>query len=76
MNSNWKAKALIIGGLVGALTGLGATYIMVQRSEGPPEMGAADGLKLGLLLLGLVRQVGDLGSQKEIELEDKRSLGG
>ncbi len=73
MNSNWKAKALIIGGLVGALTGLGATYIMVQRSEHPPEMGATDGLKLGLLLLGLVRQVGDLGSQKEIESEDKRS---
>jgi hypothetical protein len=73
MNSNWKAKALIIGGLVGALTGLGATYIMVQRSEDPPEMGATDGLKLGLLLLGLVRQVGDLGSQKEIESKDKRS---
>ena len=76
MNSNWKARALIIGGLVGALTGLGATYIMVQRSEEPPEMGATDGLKLGLLLLGLVRQVGDLGSQKDIELEDKRSSEG
>lgn len=72
MDSNWKARALIIGGLVGALTGLGATYIMVQRSDEPPEMGAADGLKLGLLLLGLVRQVGDLGGQKEIE-EDSRS---
>ena len=76
MNSNWKAKALIIGGIVGALTGLGATYIMVQRSKDPPEMGATDGLKLGLLLLGLVRQVGDLGSQEEIELEDKRSSEG
>ena len=73
MNSNWKAKALIIGGLVGAFTGLGATYIMVQRSEQPPEMGASDGIKLGLLLLGLVRAVGDLGSPKEIELEDNRS---
>jgi len=72
VDSNWKARALIIGGLVGALTGLGATYIMVQRSDEPPEMGAADGLKLGLLLLGLVRQVGDLGGQKEIE-EDSRS---
>ncbi len=67
MNSNWKAKALIIGGLIGALAGLGATYIMVQRSDEPPEMGATDGIKLGLLLLGLVRQVGDLGSKKEIE---------
>lgn len=70
MNSNWKAKALIIGGLVGALTGLGAAYIMVQRSEEPPEVGPTDGIKLGLLLLGLVRAVGDLGSQREPELED------
>ncbi len=70
MNSSWKAKALIIGSLVGALTGLGATYVMVQRSEEPPEVGPTDGVKLGLLLLGLVRAVGDLGSQREIELED------
>ncbi len=70
MNSSWKAKALIIGSLVGALTGLGATYVMVQRSEEPPEVGPTDGIKLGLLLLGLVRAVGDLGSQREIELED------
>lgn len=70
MNSSWKAKALIIGSLIGALTGLGATYVMVQRSEEPPEVGPTDGIKLGLLLLGLVRAVGDLGSQREIELED------
>lgn len=76
MNGNWKTKALIIGGLVGALAGLGATYIMVQRSDEPPEMGVTDGVKLGLLLLGLVRQVGDLGNQKEIELKDRRSSAG
>ncbi len=70
MNSSWKAKALIIGSLVGALTGLGATYVMVQRSEEPPEVGPTDGVKLGLLLLGLVRAVGDLGGQRENELED------
>ena len=70
MNSNWKAKALIIGGLVGALTGIGATYVMVQRSEEPPEVGPGDGVKLGLLLLGLVRAVGDLGGRREKELED------
>ncbi len=70
MNSSWKAKALIIGSLVGALTGLGATYVMVQRSEEPPEVGPTDGIKLGLLLLGLVRAVGDLGAQRELELED------
>ncbi len=64
MNSNWKVKALIIGGLVGALTGIGATYVMVKRSEEPPDVGPTDGVKLGLLLLGLVRAVGDLGGQR------------
>ncbi|MFQ5942584.1 MAG: hypothetical protein ACE5JF_03415 [Anaerolineales bacterium] len=73
---NWKAKALIVGGLVGALTGLGASYIMIQRSDEPPKMGPTDGIKLGLLLLGLVRAVGDLGDRQEIELEDKRSSEG
>ena len=67
MKSNWKAKALIIGGLICALAGPGATFIMVRRSDEPPEMGATDGIKLGLLLLGFVRQVGELGGQKEIE---------
>jgi len=70
VKSNWKAKALLIGGLVGALTGIGATYVMVQRSEEPPEVGPTDGVKLGLLLLGLVRAVGDLGGRREKELED------
>jgi hypothetical protein len=75
VNSNWKAKALIIGGLLGALTGIGATYVMVQRSEEPPEVGPADGVKLGLLLLGLVRAVGDLGDQRELESEDSSPEG-
>ena len=66
MKSNWKTKALIIGGLIGALAGLGATFIMVRRSDEPPEMGATDGIKLGLLLLCLVRQGGELGGQTEI----------
>ena len=72
MNVNWKAKALFFGGLIGALTGLGATYVMIQRSDDPPEVGPTDGVKLGLLLLGLIRAVSDLGEPKEIELEDKR----
>lgn len=71
MNSNWRAKALIIGGAVGALTGLGAAYLMIQRADEPPKVGATDGVKLGLLILGLVRQVGELGSREEVELEDR-----
>ncbi len=59
----WKTRALALGALIGALTGLGAAYLLVQRAEAeqrPPQLGAKQGVKLGLLLLGLLRQVGQL----------------
>lgn len=69
MNSNWRARTLLIGGIVGLITGLGTAYLIIQRSdevEQPPTMGAGDGVRLGLLLLGLMRQVGELaGGNRE-----------
>jgi hypothetical protein len=58
---------LLVGGIIGLLTGLGAAYMILQRSdeETPPKMGAADGVRLGLLLLGLLRQVGELTGGKD-----------
>ncbi len=61
---NWKTKALLIGAGVGLLAGLGAAYMLVQRAEkegGRPELSAGEGVKLGLLVLGLLRQVTQLG---------------
>jgi len=61
---NWKTKALLVGAGVGLLAGLGAAYMLVQRAErdgGRPEMSAGEGVKLGLLVLGLLRQVAQLG---------------
>ncbi len=68
MNNDWRARTLIIGGIVGLLTGLGTAYVIIQRSsedDSPPSMGAGDGVRLGLLLLGLVRQVGELAGGKQ-----------
>ncbi len=68
MDSGWKGKVLLIGGLVGALTGLGAAYLIISKSQEhdePPRIGAGDGLRLALLLLGLVRQIGELGAGQE-----------
>jgi hypothetical protein len=64
MQDNWKTKALLIGAGVGLVAGLGAAYMLVQRAEkegGRPEMSAGEGVKLGLLVLGLLRQVAQLG---------------
>jgi hypothetical protein len=68
VDSGWKAKVMLIGGLVGALTGLGAAYVIISKSQEhdePPKIGAGDGVRLGLLLLGLVRQIGELGAGQE-----------
>ena len=61
---NWRVKTLLLGGVIGALTGLAAAYMLVQRAERqgePPKLGAGEGVKLGVWVLGLLRRIGDLG---------------
>jgi hypothetical protein len=64
---NWKMKVLLIGGAVGLLAGLGASYLLIQRSDresSKPVLNLVEGVKLGLLVLGLLRQVSQLGEGK------------
>lgn len=64
---NWKPKILILGAILGALTGLGAAYILVQRAEQTqekPKLSAGEGVKIGLGLLGVLRMIADMGSGK------------
>lgn len=61
---NWKSNTMLIGILLGAFAGLGAAYLLVQRAEREgrePEMTAGEGVKLGLLVLGVLRQIAQLG---------------
>jgi hypothetical protein len=68
--SDWKPKVLVVGAVVGALVGLGAAYLYTQRAELEngslaPEFSPGDGVRLGLLLLGLLRSVSDMASKEK-----------
>ncbi len=65
MDTSWAGQVLIIGAVVGALTGLAGAYLLIQRAKKraePPNLNASEGVKLGLLVFGLLRQVAMLGS--------------
>jgi hypothetical protein len=67
-DTQWKTKALFIGGLIGALLGVGTTYLLVQRADREGEhlsIGTGEGLRLGMLVLGMLRQVASLGDKGE-----------
>lgn len=63
-SDNWRPKVLVIGAVLGAVVGLGAAYLLAQQSEAKgkaPEISAGEGVRLGLLVLGLLRSVATLG---------------
>jgi hypothetical protein len=60
---NWQPRVLAAGAALGALVGLGAAYLLisVNKEEGPPKISAGEGVKLGVLVLGLLRSIANLG---------------
>ena len=64
-DTSWKARTLFVSALVGAVTGIGAAYLLVRRAEqdqDTPMLTTGDGISLGLLVLGLLRQIARLGT--------------
>ncbi len=62
-----KGKTLIFGALIGAATGLLAAWLFTQRAEKENRSTAltvGEGLKLGLLVLGLLRAIASLRDEK------------
>ena len=58
----WKPRTLVIGGVVGASIGLLAAYLILQRGEKdkPPEFTVGEAVKIGVLVLGLLRSIANL----------------
>ncbi len=61
--SNPKTKILLIGALVGALTGVGAAYLLLQRADETEglQLTAGEGVKLGVTVFSFLRQITQLG---------------
>jgi hypothetical protein len=64
---DWRTKVMVVGGILGALAGVGGAYLLIQnaeRSGRQVKVSPGDGVKLGVLLMGLLRQVAELGDGK------------
>lgn len=59
---SWKPKAVVIGGVLGAAVGIAAAYLLIQHSKDdePPKIGVGEGVKLGVLVFGLLRSISNL----------------
>jgi ABC-type Mn2+/Zn2+ transport system permease subunit len=63
-DNSWKAKTLVIGGVIGALVGVGGAFLLVRRSEQqgkPLSISTGRGVQLGMLVAGLLRSILSLG---------------
>jgi gas vesicle protein len=61
----WKQKTLLIGVVLGALSGLAAALLYIRSledkgKEQPSKITTGDALKVGFSLFGFIRQVTDL----------------
>jgi hypothetical protein len=59
-----RSQILLISAALGALVGLAAGYTLIKRAEEEgrqPTLTAREGLSLGMLVAGLLRQVSQLG---------------
>lgn len=64
MNRN---QTLLLGALIGAATGLVAAMLLSRRAEEEGTelaISAGDGMKLGVMVIGLLRAIASLGDEK------------
>ena len=62
-SDNWKTRILVIGSVLGLISGLGAAYIIIRRSEEAqqkPQLTTGDGVKIGMGLAGVFKLISDV----------------
>jgi len=62
VDKSWRTKIIAAGAILGALTGVGAAYLIIrQADEEGVQFSSKEGVKLGITLLGFLRQITQLG---------------
>jgi hypothetical protein len=61
----WKNKALLLGSIIGALAGLGSALLYIRSVEDsgveePNRIGTGEALKMGIAIVGLIKQISSL----------------
>ena len=60
-------RNLLFGALIGAVTGLIAASLLnrrAEKNENETALTTGDGMKLGMLVFGLLRAIASLGDEK------------
>ncbi len=66
VRSSWKTQTILGGALIGAFAGLIGAYLLTRRATRQGRETAitpAEGVKLGLLVFGLLRAISMLGDE-------------
>jgi ABC-type Mn2+/Zn2+ transport system permease subunit len=64
ITKDWKTNTLIVGALLGLFSGLLASFLLVRRAEKSGQelaLSSGEGFRLGMLVLGLLREIATLG---------------
>lgn len=70
-----RSRTLVYGVLIGAVTGLLAAMLLNRRVVKDNEttaITAGDGLKLGVMVFGLLRAIASLGEEEEKQQKKKK----
>jgi gas vesicle protein len=62
-----KSRTLLFGTIIGAVTGLIAASLLnrrAEKNETETALTAGEGMKLGVLVFGLLRAISSLGDEK------------
>ncbi len=65
---NTRTRTILVGVLIGAATGLVAAMMWNRRAEeegGTTEITAGDGVKLGVMIVGLLRAIASMGEEDD-----------